>query len=320
MIDLPPFQVPKGTNYIAAFLTFACQLRCPYCINHHGGNLVKKRRMTGHDWIKAINRLEGQWDIPVTLQGGEPTVHKDFFEILNGIRGERHIDILTNLEVDPGEFIRGVDPNRLRREAPYASIRVSYHHGQSQFKELLSRVKTLALAGFHIGIWEVDHPEYHEAVLRRQEQAKSVGIDYRLKEFLGPWRGVNHGTFKYPNAVNDKHLRWCDCRTSEILMAPDGYFFRCHSDLYANRSPIGHVLDSALASSFDAWRPCRVMGKCNSCDVKVTTNRNQQFGHTSVEISHIQEPYALNDEYIQEVVNTYGKQDKKPVDDSVGKW
>ena len=38
---LPPIKLPLKFNYIAAFLTFSCQLRCSYCINHHGGNLLK---------------------------------------------------------------------------------------------------------------------------------------------------------------------------------------------------------------------------------------------------------------------------------------
>lgn len=311
MTKLAPLVLPSGTNYIACFLTFACQLRCPYCINHHGGNLVKKRRMTGNDWITAINRIEGAWDVPVTLQGGEPTVHRDFFQILGGIREERAIDILTNLEIDPERFIREIKPERLRRDSPYASIRVSYHHGQADFQGLCSRVKLLQDAGFHIGIWEVDHPEHHTDVLRRRDRAQSVGIDYRLKEFLGPWKGTNYGTIRYPHSVNSRNLRWCQCRTSELLVAPDGHVFRCHSDLYANRGPIGHILDGEMDSDLAAWRPCGVYGKCNSCDVKVTTNRFQEGGHTSVDIMRIGKPYAPNDEYVEEVVNTYGKMDAK---------
>ena len=31
-------------------------------------------------------------------------------------------------------------------------------------------------------------------------------------------------------------------------------------------------------------RPCDVYGHCNPCDIKVKTNRFQEFGHTSVQI------------------------------------
>ena len=312
MAELPRIVLPAKINYVAAFLTFACTLRCPYCINHHGGDLVKGRKMNGEDWIRGLNRFVARADLPITLQGGEPTVHKDFYKIVNGIRKEIPVDMLTNLEVDVETFERNISPDRLRRESPYASIRVSYHRGQSNRDELLGRVGRLHERGYHIGIWIVDHPEYREHTEETIILAQEKGIDIRKKEFLGPWKGVEHGTMRYPDAVNAHSLRHCDCRTSEVLIAPDGFIFRCHSDLYANRSAIGHILDPGLhEGSLGNWQYCGVYGKCNSCDIKVKFNRFQQWGHSSVEIRGITEVHSVNADHVSEVVNTYGKSDAK---------
>ena len=59
--------------------------------------------------------------------------------------------------------------------------------------------------------------------------------------------------------------------------------YRCHSDLYAGRDPIGHTLDPDFQIE-DVYRKCDVFGHCNPCDLKVKTNRLQEFGHTSVDI------------------------------------
>lgn len=266
--------------------------------------------MDEKSWIQGLNRLVPREDLPITIQGGEPTVHKHFYGIIQGIQETQKLDLLTNLELDEETFIRRVPQTKFKRPSPYASIRVSYHHGQSNFDRLTTKVRKMADKGYSIGIWEVDHPAYHGEVIYRQQVAHSMGIDYRLKEFLGPYGGKNHGTMRYPNAVNDSHLRRCDCKTSELLIAPDGYIFRCHSDLYANRGPIGHLLDPAFnQDSLGLWAPCSVMGKCNSCDIKLKTNRFQEYGHSSVEIRNVSEPYTQNKDYIQEVANTYGKQD-----------
>ncbi len=307
--DLEPIILPANFNYVAAFLTFACQLRCSYCINHHGGDLIKGRWMNGEDWIRGLNRLRCRPDLPITLQGGEPTVHKNFYDIVNGVNPDTAIDLLTNLEVSAEVLASKIPPQRLRREAPYASIRVSYHVGQSKPDELLKRVKYLQDLGYHIGVWAVDHPEEHEHILGVQAKAHEMGIDFRLKEFLGPYKGVNHGTFRYPHAVNDVELRYCECRTTELLIAPDGHIYRCHSDLYASRLPIGHILDRKAPPLIGQWVPCAVYGKCNSCDIKSKFNRFQQKGHSSVEIRHLSKPYAPNKEHVNEVVNTYGKTD-----------
>lgn len=308
MTELPEIIIPQEMNYIAGFLTFACTLRCTYCINHHGGDLVKGRRMSPEEWTRGLNRLVTRPDLPITLQGGEPTVFKGFYDVVNSIRADSPIDLLTNLEVNSQEFASLINPARLRREAPYASIRVSYHKNQSNREALLQRVSWLQKQGFHIGIWIVDHPGYREHTEETIVMAQKLGIDIRKKEFLGPWGGKIYGTMRYPDAVNSRQLRFCDCRTSELLIAPDGCLFRCHSDLYANRTSIGHILDPGLRSQdLYRWRTCDVYGKCNSCDIKVKFNRHQEHGHSSVEIEIITEPYKENKEFVQEVVNTYGK-------------
>jgi len=305
---LKPIVLPDNFNYIAAFLSFACTLRCSYCINHQGGNLVKKRWMSGEDWIRGLNRIVPRADLPITLQGGEPTVHKHFYDIVGGIDPKHPLDVLTNLEIDPDELMRRIPPGRIKRPSPYASIRVSYHKGQQDFLLLFKKVRYLLDHGYSVGVWVVDHPEYRDHTRMVREVAMDMGIDFRLKEFLGPYHGRDYGTMRYPEAVNAQQVRHCDCRTTEFLIDPAGSIFRCHSDLYANRFPIGHILDPELPKLLGQWAACDVFGKCNSCDIKVKFNRFQEHGHSSVEIRNIGEPYALNAEHISEVVNTYGKQ------------
>lgn len=260
------------------------------------------------EWLLGLNRIETETGVPITLQGGEPTVYRGFYDVIGGIKPSLSIDLLTNLEVDLERFREGVRPDRLRRPSPYASIRVSYHHGQSRYLELTERVLRLQEEGYHIGVFEVDHPDYHEDVVLRQSQALALGIDWRVKEFLGPWKGVDYGTMRYTHAVNDPELRSCMCRTSELLIDPSGHVFRCHSDVYANRSPVGHLLDvEPEAWGLGEWRGCGVMGRCNSCDIKVKTNRFQIGGHSSVEIKNVSEPTAIN-QPTERVENTYGRQ------------
>lgn len=264
--------------------------------------------MTGADWVAGINRLNLPPDLPVTLQGGEPTVHKDFYEIVAGIKPELNIDLLTNLEFDIDEFMARVAPGRMKRDAPYASIRVSYHRGQSDLQKLLAKASRLARSHYSVGIWAVDHPEYHLETLEAQREAWCMGLDFRLKEFLGPWEGKVHGTMRYDHAVDAHDLRYCECRTTELLVSPSGHIHRCHSDLYANRIPIGHIL-SDHNPLIGQNLPCAVYGRCNSCDIKVKTNRFQESGHSSVAIRALSDPYGPNDSYVKTPLNTYGKAD-----------
>ena len=239
--------------------------------------------MSSDDWIKGINRLVLPPDTPVTLQGGEPTLHPGIVGIINSIKPSLPIDILTNFLND--EWLYKINPARLTRKAPYASIRVSWHIGQNDNDKTLNRVRRALDHGYSIGIWAVEHPDYSKEVLELQNKAISLGIDFRLKEFLGPWKGKVYGTFRYPGSVNGNHLSSCECRTTELLVSPSGHIHRCHRDLYANRLPVGHILQEQ--APMVGWLPCKVFGSCSSCDTKVKNNRYQQWGHSSVEIKNI---------------------------------
>jgi len=281
--ELPEIIMPERYNYIAVFLFMGCNLKCSYCINRYENGKFLMQTMNGEDWIKALNRIKSRDDLPITLEGGEPSLHPDFIYIINNVRKDLNIDILTNLQFNVDEFIKKVDPNRVKRNAPYASIRVSYHPEQMDLDPLIKKVLKMQEAGFSIGIWGVLHPYWEKHILEAQEKCKKLGIDFRTKEFLGEYKGKMYGTYKYPDAITKKHRKRVLCKTTELIIGPTGHIYRCHSDFYERRTPIGHILDPEFKIE-DIYRECTWYGHCNPCDIKVKTNRFQIYGHTSVSI------------------------------------
>jgi MoaA/NifB/PqqE/SkfB family radical SAM enzyme len=275
--------IPQSYNYIATFLSLACNLRCSYCINYFEEGRFAKRHISGEDWVKGLNRIVSREDLPISLQGGEPSLHRDYIYILNNIKPELNIDILTNLQFDEDEFIRKVDPKRIKRESPYASIRVSYHPETMKLEPLVKKVLKLQDNGFSIGIWGVMHPMQEVEILKAKEYCISLGIDFRTKEFLGEYDGAMYGSYRYEGACEKKFSKNVLCKTTELIIGSAGDIYRCHSDLYEGRKPIGNILDENFQIE-DKFNECGVYGHCNPCDVKTKTNRFQQFGHTSVEI------------------------------------
>lgn len=281
---LAPLILPHRYNYIGVFLTLGCNLRCSYCINHFGELVPDRRMLTAAEWLSGLNRLVTSADLPVTLQGGEPTLHQEFDVIVNGIRDDLHIDLLTNLETNMEHFMARIPPGRLRREAPYASIRVSFHPEVMAIEPLAEKVQRLLVAGYSVGIWGVLHPEWEQEIRSARDYCLKKGIDFRTKEFLGEHDGLMHGQFSYADACHRGEGKSVRCRTTELIIGPDGAIYRCHSDLYAGRVSVGNILDPHLVLT-DSFRRCDCYGFCNPCDVKLKTNRFQAFGHTSVEIS-----------------------------------
>lgn len=275
--------IPESYNYIGVFLTFACNLRCSYCINYFEQDIIKRKNISGKDWVRGLNRIISRDDLPVTLQGGEPSLHPDFLYVINNLRPDLNIDILTNLQFDVDEFIKKVDPYRIKRKSPYASIRVSYHPEKMDLDEIIKKTLRMLEADFSIGIWAVTHPKYENTILDAQNRCEKLGIDFRTKEFLGEYNGKLYGNYKYEGACDKKFTKRVECRTSELLIDSEGNIFRCHANLYAGRDHIGYILDPQFQIE-KRFRDCSNFGHCNPCDIKVKTNRFQQYGHTSVEI------------------------------------
>ena len=289
--DLPAIELPARYNYMAAFLTLKCNLRCSFCINLFGGSPGEGRFLSGREWLRGLNRIAARPDFPLTLQGGEPSLHPDFYEIIGGLRPDLNIDILTNLRFDVREFMRKVPPDRVKRDAPYASIRVSYHPERMDLDEIRKKCLLLLDSGYSVGIWAIEHPAQLDEVRHARDACLEAGIDFRLKEFLGVHNGELFGTYFYPGAVARKPGPPVRCRTTELLIGPSGHIHRCHSDLYEDRLRLGHISDRDLEIA-DTHRACHAFGFCNPCDVKIKTDRFQHYGHTSVEIQPIEDERA----------------------------
>ncbi|OGU10233.1 MAG: radical SAM protein [Geobacteraceae bacterium GWC2_58_44] len=294
--QLPPITPKADHNYVAFFLSFACNLKCDYCINlHDQGSRLKQAQhsyMSADQWIAAADRLVLRPDLPLTLQGGEPTLYPGFHRFVNEVKPEIKMDLMTNLSFDVAGFIKNVPLQRFTREAPYAAIRVSYHPGQNDIDELIRKTFQLQDAGFRIGLYGIEHPDagINAHIKEVRTKCLELGLDFRTKEYLGEYGGSMYGTFKYDGCVTGESLKQCECRTSEFIVNPSGNVYRCHSDLYRVRHHIAHILDHDFSEeSIDVFRGCGLYGDCNPCDVKVKTNRFQIFGHTSVEIRNIGE-------------------------------
>jgi hypothetical protein len=235
--------------------------------------------MTPEDWIVGLSRIQTRADLPISFQGGEPTVYTGFYTLVNALyyQHRKHMDLLTNGMFDIRDFCSNINTSTFKREAKYASIRFSYHTKTDPYV-LALKVWELQNRGYEVGIWGLGNTAKNK---KMASICKQLNIDFRLKEFLSE----KSGTYKYPDAHTKQLKKEVLCKPSELLVGPSGHIFRCHSDLYSNSNWIGHILDETI--NFPEWIPCSNYGHCNPCDTKLKTNRLQEGGHCSVEIKNV---------------------------------
>lgn len=298
--------LPKSYNYISAFLTFRCNFSCGFCVNNASNKDFRRnsfKEISGKEWVNTLNKIKAPKEVPYSLVGGEPSLHKDFIYILKNLKSEQGIDLVTNLwwsEDKIKNFIEEIPPDRINNYALFPSIRVSYHPGQIRNRsKLLGNVLKLKNAGFDIGVEGIMYPSPFqlESLENIAMECKKEGISFRPKSFIGVYEGVDdkrtpfsitHGDYKYSGSVLGKKTYSCLCKTSNLLINPEGKVYRCQRDLLLTENSIGNLLDEDYEIS-EKFLPCKNYGQCHPCDVKVKTNNKQEMGTTLVEIKDVKE-------------------------------
>ena len=302
-------EFPQSLNYIGVFLTFDCNLNCSYCINdpdHRGDRRTVFMFKTGlrthlrpEEWARGLNKLPARSDLPVTFQGGEPTLYwkgDGLRQIL--AKTEVFADLLTNFALKPELFSEKLfgQQAKFQRPSSYPSIRVSYHAKEMDktwgdgLEELIRRCEALKDLGFavnsepsesNVGIYIVDHPENDIAQEKIDAARKRVPVF--LKDFLGTYKGELHGRYAYPystDLISSKtyfQTLKADCGTTELLIDPLGFVWQCH--LYLYRSWQGN----------QPHRPAALFDKMSGYDFKSLKAKFYQPG-AMFPIGHILDP------------------------------
>jgi len=281
-------KIPEEFNYAEAFLTFRCGMGCSYCINDVGGINRERDELSAEQWANAINKFD--WHLPLTLGGGEPTKHKEFYKILDLIKPEVNLELLTNLTFDVRKFLRNTTPERFtQKDNAYKSIRVSFHPEKHEPKGLVRKARELQDAGFKVGIFGLNHPANMIANTQMAEYAREKQVYFFIKDFLGEIDGHKFGFLKYQDSVGMNKGKKVSCKTKDILISPEGNVYKCHRDLYHQQYELGNIQNDFKFEH--KFRDCSDYGLCNPCDVKQRTNRFLQMGDCNVEIKS-RMPYA----------------------------
>jgi MoaA/NifB/PqqE/SkfB family radical SAM enzyme len=250
-------KLPSSYNYIAAFLTMRCCYSCSYCINWK----TPYQERDGEEWIRAFDKIET--DLPVTLCGGEPSLHKDFYAIINHI--PQKVDLLTNLRFDVHEFIDNVDISKFDNDKPFAPIRASFHSEFMKAEEIAEKIYWLNSAGFRVGLYCVDCPENQKAI---EQFSKIERFDFQIKPFLD-------------NTVKVANKKIVHCRSRELFISPELEVYLCHRDLYKHEWPLGKLGEYQPDETF---KGCRNGDECHPCDLKIKRDRFGNPGYCAVEI------------------------------------
>lgn len=249
-------KLPSLFNYVGILITLRCNFKCSYCLNWR---MNRNGERDVDYWLQSIDRIET--NLPITLSGGEPSIHKAFFPLLTNL--DKKFDLLTNLSFDIDYFIENVSIDRFQNDKGYAPIRVSFHPGFSEKIDVLARVRKLMDAGYRVGVYVVETEDNKEVI---ENLKQKDWLDLQVKPYL-------------EHEVKNETEKECKCGIAELLVGPDGNVYKCHRDLYKGEYSLGELLTNKVTF---CYRYCSNANECHPCDVKVKRDRFGNPDYTSV--------------------------------------
>jgi len=286
--------IPSPFNsYWAAFITLDCNFRCLYCIQKIHGSIPNYDLLPGKLWVDKLNSIEGRQKArflqrtkvkKLAIIGGEPAIHPDFLEILNGLDNHWMIVVTSNLSAPIFSnfdlFLKQI--KRKKR----LKFNLSFHPSFAKIEDFISKVIALKRSGIRVHhVFYVAYPPDNEKQAKdiKKEFAKK-GLNLQLQRYTGFYKGELYPKEKtaieyefedginnyklYQEACSQKSKRKVLCKLNKVLFAPNGNIYNCHYRLYTN-SPYcyGNLFDKEFIINLPQdFFECEEFGLCNPCD------------------------------------------------------
>ena len=157
-------------------LTYRCNLDCFFCYNDLS---QRGKPMRLDDYIKVLDDLAAMQVMTITLSGGEPLAHPDFFEIGKAARQRGFVvRIKSN-----GHALRNDLARRVQDEIDPFIIEISLHGGSAKTHDRQTRI-----------------PGSFERLLENLKGFRDLGLRFKLNSALTVW---NEGEIREMFAIAD---------------------------------------------------------------------------------------------------------------------
>jgi len=233
------------------YLTLQCNLRCVYCVNQcfegTESRISEYSLSSAEKWISAINREKRH----IVITGGEPTLHPEFIEILNGIDQRLEVMVYTNFKWSESFLERFLSQAR-RTPIFYGS----YHPSSGDPRNFIHILKTLRRNGrFRGSLHAIDSKQNDVVLMKAVSRIESEGFGIKLDQDQS---ALFHCACR-------RFRKSVECIKQIILIAPDGYRYPCVSKMVRRKNTLENIFTEPLGPE-KVSTICGDYGYCAPCD------------------------------------------------------
>jgi AdoMet-dependent heme synthase len=274
-----------------------CQNHCDGCGNPFAPQRGLVRQIPGRQWIEWLRSFATE-TAQIRISGGEPSLHPDFFSILNEAASyNAWVSVYTNGRwPDPPRFVtalRAVNQQAgllVSLHGPNAEIHETFTRTPGSFQETLKNIRRATDAGIRVAISQVINRHNWDLLAPLAALAQTLGVEkVNLNRFIGPvghpleasseqmaaviawvqtWRdpalkfGLGAGL---PLCSTTDPGNFCPAGVTYMSIDPEGRAYPCaHA-----QTPVGSLFEKSLyeiwhSPMMQSWRSQGAIG-CESC-------------------------------------------------------
>ncbi len=234
-------------------ITQNCNYRCPYCSQSKGytGKLQSADKKVIDSFINFLSKLDCEYE--VTISGGEPLMHPDFFDIIERINqtghrvsvvsnfsfplecykkiktilGENFSELFVSLHLsevkDKDEFInKAIEFNKIKGNTKFKIASVLTNSNSNELKEVMNRILPFNIE------FELQYMRVNNAYVKYNKDANDL-----IKKF--PVSKIKE--------ISNTYSKICHSGINFIFVYQNGDVYRCYSSRFNKVHSMGNIKD-----------------------------------------------------------------------------
>lgn len=233
-------------------LTRSCQLQCDHCYNDSGPG-SGHGTMTRESWLGVLDQAAGHGLTDVQFIGGEPTMHPDFFELVeHALNLGLEVEIYSNMVHVSARCWELFQRERLSLATSYYSHRAGEHNAmtrRSSHRRTRANIEQAVRLGIPLRVGVIGGDDERAEAAR--QDLRALGVTRIGTDHVRPFgRGA-------AGRAPDVSGLCGDCGNGKAAIAPDGNVSPCVFSQFlevgnVQSAPLGAILGGAAMADANA--------------------------------------------------------------------
>ena len=179
---------------------YNCNYNCAYCyapkpqditFGNNPNNVAKYEKTENiiDSWKKIYDKYGSS---RIRLDGGEPSIYPNFFEIIKELSKIHRLQMNTNLSFDVNKFCENTNPETIRVDA-------SLHCEYTKLETFVEKLNVLKQKGYKLTVSYVGYPDFLENIPLAKKTIEAMHIPF----FVHPYSGFYEDR-QYPQSYTEQ--------------------------------------------------------------------------------------------------------------------